>query len=112
MTDSATADRIRENWHCVQDDVQQAARAHSRPADAVQIVGVSKYVDTATTAMLIDAGCHCLGESRPQVLWQKAEQLMDQEVAWHLIGHLQRNKVRRLLKCGPCIESVDSQRLL
>ena len=80
---------------------------------SVQVVGVSKYVDAATTRMLIAAGCHCLGESRPQVLWQKAEELSTtQRGQWHLIGHLQRNKVRRLLKCDPCIESVDSQRLL
>jgi pyridoxal phosphate enzyme (YggS family) len=112
MSDLTNADRIRDNWHNVCDDVQRAACESGRTADAVQIVGVSKYVDAATTSMLVDAGCHCLGESRPQALWQKAERLANHEIQWHMIGHLQRNKVRRLLKSCACIESVDSVRLL
>ncbi len=112
IDDSAKADRIRENWEHVRSDVDRAIRENGRGPDSVQIVGVSKYVDAATTAMLVDAGCPCLGESRPQALWRKAEELSSQHIAWHLIGHLQRNKVRRVLKCDPCIESVDSQALL
>ena len=75
MNDSFKADRIRENWLRVLSDVDHAARTHGRTPDSVQIVGVSKYVDAAATQMLVDAGCHCLGESRPQVLWQKAERV-------------------------------------
>ncbi len=112
MNDVGTEQRIQENWQRVQAEVRDAAIRHGRSPDAIQIVGVSKYVDTETTRMLIRAGCRCLGESRPQTLWQKAEAIVDTKVAWHLIGHLQRNKVRRLLKCNPFIESVDSARLI
>ena len=49
----------------------------------------------------------------PQVLWEKAEQIeTSASVAWHLIGHLQRNKVRRVLRHNVLIHSIDSQRLL
>jgi pyridoxal phosphate enzyme (YggS family) len=62
--------------------------------------------------MLFEAGVADLGESRPQELWRKAEALADSNVQWHLIGHLQRNKVKRTLHCFPFVHSVDSLRLL
>jgi hypothetical protein len=62
--------------------------------------------------MLVESGLNTLGESRPQQLWQKAEALADLQVSWHLIGHLQRNKVKRTLPLVACIHSVDSLRLL
>ena len=46
-------------------------------------------------AVLVTAGCHELGESRPQELWSKADALADLPVRWHFIGHMQRNKLRR-----------------
>ena len=52
-----------------------------------------------------------LGESRPQELWHKAEPLPP-AVRWHLVGHLQRNKVERTLRRVYLIHSVDSIRLL
>jgi len=113
MTDAATLKRLKQNWECVQNDVQAAARQSGRDPSSVKIIGVSKYVASETTRALIQAGCHDLGESRPQVLWQKAEALsLDHDVRWHLIGHLQRNKIRRVLRESPIIHSVDSQRLL
>lgn len=63
--------------------------------------------------MLIEAGCTTLGESRPQQLWDKAERLADcANVEWHLIGHLQRNKLARTLPLVSMIQSIDSVRLL
>jgi PLP dependent protein len=61
---------------------------------------------------LADAGCLDLGESRPQELWNKAAALADLPIRWHLIGHLQRNKVERTLPLATLIHSVDSLRLL
>jgi pyridoxal phosphate enzyme (YggS family) len=57
-------------------------------------------------------GCRDLGESRPQDLWDKAAAVSGQLVDWHLVGHLQRNKVRRTLPLAKLIHSVDSLRLL
>ncbi len=69
---------------------------------------------------LIAAGCHDLGESRPQELWTKLAVVSEgangaaanQAVRWHLIGHLQRNKVDRTVPLVSLIHSGDSLRLL
>lgn len=75
---------------------------------------MSKYVDVELTQALFDCGCTNLGESRPQILWQKADQFSDRPTAaWHLIGHLQRNKIRRTIGLpSVLVHSVDSQRTL
>ena len=64
--------------------------------------------------MLLEAGCPDLAESRPQSLWAKAALLADHDPAprWHLIGHLQRNKIRRTLPLLALLHSLDSVRLL
>ena len=103
--------RISQNWQQVQSEVAEAARAAGREADSVRIVGVTKYVDATITQWLVDAGCIDLGENRPQSLVEKSGRLA-RSIRWHQIGHLQRNKVRRLLAAEPLIHSVDSPRLL
>jgi uncharacterized pyridoxal phosphate-containing UPF0001 family protein len=128
--------RIAQNWQRVQADVADAAKTNGRDEQAVRIIGVTKYVDATITQWLVDAGCHDCGENRPQLLCEKAS-LLSGPVRWHQIGHLQRNKVRRLLSAsgsgnakhrdlepkhreqehgvplfGPTIHSIDSERLL
>ena len=87
--------------------------------DEVTLVGVTKYVGVREALELVAAGCTDLGESRPQELWTKAGELASAsgrsdrvQVHWHLIGHLQRNKLRRTLPLVSLIHSVDSERLL
>lgn len=103
---------IADNLARVRDEIAAAAEAAGRPADSVRLIGVSKYVDAATTALLWEAGCTDLGESRPQQLWDKASDPALSRARWHLVGHLQRNKVRRTLAYHPIIHSVDSVRLI
>ncbi len=89
------------------------ASKRSRPTE-VTIVGVAKYVDAALTAQLVAAGCTIIGENRPQVLWEKFDWFQQNAIAmprWHMIGHLQRNKVRRTLPSVDMVQSVDSVRL-
>src|SRR5690606_34038948 len=87
-------------------------RSGRSPAD-VRLVAVVKYASLEDTRAVIAAGCSDLGESRPQLLWNKASRLAEQlELRWHLIGHLQRNKVRRTVELAPLIHSGDSLRLL
>ena len=81
-------------------------------ASQITLVAVTKYVSAEMVRPLIAAGCIDLGESRPQQLWEKAAMLSDVPVRWHLIGHLQRNKVRRTLPLVTMVHSVDSSRLL
>lgn len=105
---------VAENLHRVRDRIAEAAVAAGRSPDEVTLVGVSKYVDAATTCLLADAGLPTLGEARPQQLWDKASapELVDARIDWHLIGHLQRNKVRRTLPLVKLVHGVDSERLL
>lgn len=113
MIEKHKQQRLEDNWQHVQQQVSEATAASSRERDSVRIVGVSKYVDEHLTRALTAAGCRDLGESRPQLMWQKAEAMADIEpLEWHMIGHLQRNKVRRSLRCKPFVHSIDSERLL
>ena len=103
---------VADNLARVRQQILDAANAAGRNADEIQLVGVTKYVGPNLAAALFDAGCQNLGESRPQQLWDKASELGDRPVHWHMIGHLQRNKIRRTLAYSSLIHSGDSVRLI
>jgi PLP dependent protein len=107
---------IADNLRRVRERIARAAESCGRRSGEIMLVGVTKYVGAPETAELIGAGCPELGESRPQELWTKAGELASaSEIprpSWHLIGHLQRNKIRRTLPLVALIHSVDSLRLL
>lgn len=114
-----TAALVRNNWLEVCDEVAQACRESGRQPEDVTIVGVSKYVSPALAHQLVLAGCRNLGESRPQHLWDvhnycdnyEAENAGIPAVNWHMIGHLQRNKIRRTIPTINYLHSLDSLRL-
>jgi hypothetical protein len=110
MTDDAA--RIAENVAAIRRRIADAAARSGRAADAVTLVAVTKYVSADVARLLVEVGCHDLGESRPQQLWEKADELAELPIRWHLIGHLQRNKVRRTLPLLAMLHSVDRPRLL
>jgi pyridoxal phosphate enzyme (YggS family) len=89
-----------------------APRAAGRAPQEIKLLAVTKYVGVEEARALVEAGCLDLAESRPQELWHKARQIADPRVRWHLVGHLQRNKVRRTLPLVALLHSVDSLRLL
>jgi PLP dependent protein len=103
--------RIAENLAAVRGRIAESAARSGRRADDITLVAVTKYVGIEKIRTLVKAGCRDLGEARPQQLWDRAEVLADLPVRWHLIGHLQRNKVRRTLPLLGMIHSVDSLRL-
>ncbi len=107
---------IADSLRRIQERIARAAESAGRNADEITLVGVTKYVGSHEAAELVAAGCANLGESRPQELWKKASALNGAAnkpaVRWHLIGHLQRNKVARTLPLVSLIHSVDSERLL
>jgi hypothetical protein len=112
MSNWEPAHRIAENLAALRERIAAAAARSGRQANAVTLVGVTKYVDAALAHILVEAGLRDLGESRPQELWTKAETLADVQPIWHLIGSLQRNKVKRTLPAVSLIHSADSLRLL
>lgn len=105
-------DKLNENLASVLQRVEKAARNSGRQPGDLRLIAVTKYIDSNMTRQLVQAGCHCLGESRPQVLWEKGEKLQDLKVEWHLIGPLQRNKIRKSLLFADYIHSCDSLKLL
>ncbi|MEX0716015.1 MAG: YggS family pyridoxal phosphate-dependent enzyme [Planctomycetaceae bacterium] len=102
---------IAENLDRIRDRIAAACARSGRPVSSVRLVAVTKYATLEQVRALFDLGVRDLGESRPQQLLERAAQLPP-DVRWHLIGHLQRNKARRLLPVTDCIHSVDSFRLL
>lgn len=113
------ADRIRR----VQETVASAcARAGREPGD-VKLVVVTKSADIDGIKAVIRSGFDHLGENRVQQLKKVAAQVTEfiqqegsdselpREIHWHLIGHLQRNKVRQVLPITSLVHSVDTLRL-
>lgn len=102
--------RLRENVERLEERIASACQRAGRARGEVQLVPITKYVDAEITGLLHEIVAVPLGESRPQVIWEKAPLLPN--ATWHLVGHLQRNKVARTLPLVSLIHSVDSQRLL
>jgi PLP dependent protein len=103
--------QIADNLADVRRRMAAAAVRSGRSAEDVCLVAVTKYAGLDEVRALVCAGCADLGESRPQQLWDRADELGDLPVRWHMIGHLQRNKVERTLPLISMIHSVDSLRL-
>lgn len=103
--------RIAENYACLLQRIEAACERSERPASAVKLVAVTKYAQLEWVQTLVRLGIRELGESRPQQLFERVPRIAP-DVNWHLIGHLQRNKARRILQSVSLIHSVDSVRLL
>ena len=107
-------ERIRHNLEEVQARIALAADRAGRPAGDVRLVAVTKKSSPLWIKALLDCGVFDLGENYPQELWKKSEVLADRAAAirWHLIGHLQTNKVKKTLPLVKLIHAVDSLKLL
>lgn len=111
MPTTSTLETIRRNLDRVRETLSAAADRSGRKADDVTLVAVTKYAEIEWVNALLELGERSLGESRPQQMVERASQFPS-NVQWHLIGHLQRNKVRPVLPIADVIHSVDSVRLL
>lgn len=102
---------IVENLKTVQNNIQESIKKrHNIISQEVQLVAVTKNHDVEAMREAIDAGAIVIGENRVQEAQKKYETL-DRDVTWHLIGHLQTNKVKHAVKIFDMIESVDSIKL-
>ena len=99
--------RIGENLARIRARIDAACQRARRSPAEVLLVAVTKSARLEWIETLIAHGVTDLGESRPQQLLERAEELRA-PVRWHLIGHLQRNKVRKVLPVAGCLHSVDS----
>lgn len=97
---------------CSKTYIQASFLALSRSLPAgVQLLCVSKYHPSSAVLAAYEAGARCFGESRVQELVEKA-QTLPKDIRWHFIGHLQTNKIRKLLPFVSLIHGVDSWHLL
>ena len=89
---------------------RQLAQVRATLPAGVELVAVSKTHPAEAIREAYEAGQRLFGESRPQELCAKYEAL-PRDIAWHMIGHLQTNKVRMIAPFVALIHSVDSARL-
>lgn len=102
---------VRANRDDVRRRIAHAAISAGREPDSVRLVAVTKYAEPAWVRALLETGEVDLGENRPQQLEERAA-LFPDAVHWHLIGHLQRNKIRRILPLVDLIHSLDTTRVV
>ncbi|BCV20901.1 YggS family pyridoxal phosphate-dependent enzyme [Moorella sp. Hama-1] len=100
---------VRENIARVQERIAAASRRSGRRPEDITLVAVTKTVPVEHIQEAVDCGLRDLGENRVQELLAKQPHLKG--VKWHLIGHLQRNKVRQVWDRVTLIHSVDSLEL-
>ena len=101
---------IRENLNAVEDRIRAACERSGRERGSVKLIAVSKTKPVSMLREAYDLGCRDFGENKVQELTEKYEQL-PKDIRWHMIGHLQRNKVKYIVDKVYMIHSVDSLRL-
>jgi PLP dependent protein len=101
---------VADNLNAVKERIAKAAARVGRDPEAVRLVAVTKTMPVERIREAIEAGQRVFGENRVQEAQVKIEAL-GRAVQWHLIGHLQRNKVKFVCELFDLIESVDSLRL-
>lgn len=101
---------IRENLDIVEKNIEAACNAGKRKREEVKLIAVSKTKPVEMLQEAYDYGCRDFGENKVQELVDKYEK-MPKDIRWHMIGHLQRNKVKYIVDKVYLIHSVDSLRL-
>ena len=101
---------ITENLEQVRKNIDEACRMAGRDPKEVTLIAVSKTKPVSMLKEAYDAGARCFGENKVQEIMDKHPQLPE-DIQWHMIGHLQRNKVKYIVDKVSMIHSVDSLRL-
>lgn len=101
---------LKDNLKNVKENISNACKRAGRKTDEITLIAVSKTKPVEMIQEIIDEGIIDFGENKVQELVNKYE-LINKKVNWHLIGHLQRNKVKYIIDKVCLIHSVDSYRL-
>lgn len=102
---------LKENTERVFQQIKDASQQSGREANSVSVVAVTKYVDVPTAEALLPLGVHHIGENRVDKFLEKYEALKDRNIAWHLIGTLQRRKVKDVIQYVDYFHALDSLKL-
>mgnify|MGYP001740060575 FL=1 len=99
-----------ENADLVRQQVETARNKANRQ-DQVNVIAVTKYVDVATTEALVKTGIQHIGENRVDKFLEKYQALKEYNLTWHLIGSLQRRKVKDVINLVDYFHALDSVKL-
>ena len=99
-----------ENADLVRQQVETARNKANRQ-DQVNVIAVTKYVDVATTEALVKTGIQHIGENRVDKFLEKYQALNGYDITWHLIGSLQRRKVKDVINLVDYFHALDSVKL-
>ena len=102
---------LKKNKSFVYEQVAQAAAKAGRPASDISIVAVTKYVDSHVAEQLVNLGVKDIGENRVDKFLDKYQTLKDKDLTWHLIGTLQRRKVKDVINYVDYFHALDSVKL-
>jgi hypothetical protein len=104
------AKMIKDNLLEVQENIKRACEKSGRKKADVELIAVSKTKPVSALMEAYESGCRVFGENKVQELVDKYE-IMPKDIKWHMIGHLQRNKVKYIVDKAALIHSVDSLKL-
>lgn len=102
---------LKENTERVFQQVKDASQHSGREVNSVSVVAVTKYVDVPTAEALLPLGVHHIGENRVDKFLEKYEALKGRNITWHLIGTLQRRKVKDVIQYVDYFHALDSLKL-
>lgn len=101
---------LKDNYATVLDKIKKACNQVGRDTEDVTLIAVSKTKPVEMLQEVYDAGCRDFGENKVQEILDKYDKLPD-DIRWHMIGHLQTNKVKYIVDKVYMIHSVDSLKL-
>jgi len=102
--------QLKDNLQVIYENIAKAAQKSGRNAEDITLVAVTKTIDVEYIKQAYDLGLRDFGENRVQELLTKIDKL-PADINWHMIGHLQKNKVRNIFDKACLIHSVDSEKL-
>ena len=112
MANLSKVERIKQNIENVRKRIDEAAKRAGRNASEITLVAVTKTASLKQVKEAVEAGIIDFGENRVQVAKEKVKYFSDiSNINWHMIGHLQTNKVKDAVKIFKVIHSVDSIKL-
>lgn len=102
---------LKKNTEFVFQQVAEASREANRDPASVSIIAVTKYVDVKTAEALLPLGVYHIGENRVDKFLEKYQTLKEFPVTWHLVGTLQRRKVKEVIPFVDYFHALDSLKL-
>lgn len=102
---------LKKNTELIFQQIADASQKANRDLDSVSVIAVTKYVDIETAEALLPLGVHHIGENRVDKFLEKYQALKDRPVTWHLIGTLQRRKVKDVISFVDYFHALDSLKL-